>query len=216
VSPTPVPTRSRPPGGGPDDDRVLSAEVEAIRVVPWPDPVIDTLGHDPRSWYVERFWLSVFGPTSTWLLRRIAAGFDVEPGGFSLDVDDAARALGLGGRRGRHSPFQRAVARCVTFEVARRGGQDLEVRRRLPPLPRRLLVRLPPSLQEHHRRWAAAQLRSPDVDERRDRARRLALGLRALDGDRSRAELQLARWHVHPAMAHEAVAWAWNLPGAGP
>ena len=25
----------------------------AIRVLPWPDPVLDAIGHDPRSWYVE-------------------------------------------------------------------------------------------------------------------------------------------------------------------
>jgi hypothetical protein len=25
----------------------------AIHVMPWPDPVLDAIGHDPRSWYVE-------------------------------------------------------------------------------------------------------------------------------------------------------------------
>ena len=30
---------------------------ETIRVMPLPDPVIDTLGHDPRAPYPERFWL---------------------------------------------------------------------------------------------------------------------------------------------------------------
>jgi hypothetical protein len=33
-------------------------------IVPWPDPMIDTLGHDPRSFYVEAFWLPILGPTS--------------------------------------------------------------------------------------------------------------------------------------------------------
>jgi len=28
----------------------------ALRVTPWPDPVLDVLGHDPRSWYAETFW----------------------------------------------------------------------------------------------------------------------------------------------------------------
>ena len=27
----------------------------AIRVKPWPDPVLDVLGHDPRSWYAEAY-----------------------------------------------------------------------------------------------------------------------------------------------------------------
>jgi hypothetical protein len=27
----------------------------ALRVTPWPDPVLDVLGHDPRSWYAETY-----------------------------------------------------------------------------------------------------------------------------------------------------------------
>jgi hypothetical protein len=201
----------RPPGG--HVVAGLDADAESIRVLPWPDPVIDVLGYDPRSWYVERFWLSVLGPTSTWLLRRIAAGFDASPDGFDLDVDEAARALGLGGRRSRHSPFQRAVRRCVTFEVATPGpGPSLGVRRRIPPQPRRHLLRRSPSLQEHHRRWIAIQQRVPALEEHRARARRLALGLRALESDREQAERQLVHWRVHPALAHEAAGWAWGLP----
>ena len=30
---------------------------EALTVRPWPDSVLDRVGHDPRSSYVERFWL---------------------------------------------------------------------------------------------------------------------------------------------------------------
>jgi hypothetical protein len=26
------------------------------RIVAWTDPVIDTLGHDPRSWYIKQCW----------------------------------------------------------------------------------------------------------------------------------------------------------------
>src|ERR1700681_4734793 len=127
------------------------AVVEVIRVVGWPDPVIDRLGYDPRSLYVETFWLGILGPTCTWLLRRLAAGLDEDPDGFDLDISDAARALGLGDRPGRHSPFRRALARCVNFETARRVGPNtLAVRRRLPPLPRRHLNRLPTSLQKRH------------------------------------------------------------------
>ncbi|HYA67529.1 MAG TPA: hypothetical protein VED63_02250 [Acidimicrobiales bacterium] len=210
LPPAPPDARRQPMIGG---RHFIDADAATIRVHPWPDPVIDTLGFDPRSWYVERFWLSVLGPTCTWLLRRIAAGFDVEPEGFDLDVDESARALGLGGRKGRHSPFQRAIGRCVTFEVARPGADlSLEVRRHIPPLPRRHLLRLSPSLQEHHRRFTAVQLRSPSLEEHRTRARRLALGLRELESNRDQAERQLVQWRVHPALAHEAAGWAWGLP----
>jgi hypothetical protein len=192
-------------------------DVDLLHVEPWPDPVIDSLGHDPRSAYVERFWLCVLGPTATWLMRRIAAELDDTPTGFDLDVDEAARALGLGGRSGRHSPFQRALARCVTFEVARSVGvASLGVRRNLPPLPRRHMVRLPPSLQEQHGQWMATRARTPVLEERRSIARRLALGLRELEEDRQAAAVQLARWRVHPAIAHEAVDWAWRRPAPSP
>ena len=47
-----------------------------VRVVPWPDPVVEEHGHDPRSAYVERYWLGLLGPTATWLVRRLASLVD--------------------------------------------------------------------------------------------------------------------------------------------
>ena len=186
---------------------------DRLRVVGWPDPVIDRLGHDPRSWYVEQFWLPLLGPTSTWFLRRVAAGLDAADNGFTLERDDTARALGLGGRQGRHSPFARAIARCVTFELARwHAADELAVRRKLPPLPRRYFLRLPPRLQRLHDAWTSAQSRIPSFDDHRRRARRLAVGLLELGDGVDLMEAQLLRWGVHPALAHDAVAWALELP----
>ena len=45
---------------------------DTLRIVRWDDPVLDAIGHDPRSSYVERFWLSLLGPCTTFLIRRIA------------------------------------------------------------------------------------------------------------------------------------------------
>jgi len=199
-----------PPGVGAPPDGP-----DTLAIVPWPDPVIDTLVHDPRSWYVEQFWLPVIGPTSTWLLRRIVARFDAAPDGFDLNLDETARGLGLGGRDGRHSPFQRALARCVTFKLARpQGPGALGVRRRIPPLARRHLDRLPPTLQKMHDDWSTAQDRTGVLDEARRRSRRLALKLLDIGADRHAVELQLVRWRVHPAMAHEATEWALSLPAS--
>jgi len=78
-----------------------------LTITPWADPVIDTLGHDPRSPYVEQFWLAILGPSTTWLLRRLAAGLEASPAGFELDLDETARSLGLGTRGGRNAPFMR-------------------------------------------------------------------------------------------------------------
>src|SRR5438132_13015805 len=92
--------------------------VDVLEIRPWPDPVIDALGHDPRSSYVEQFWLGILGPSTTWLLRRIATGLESSPGGFELPLADTARALGLGHMGGRNSPFVRALSRLGQFDLA--------------------------------------------------------------------------------------------------
>src|SRR5690349_17318456 len=66
---------------------------DSLIVLPWPDPVVDAVGHDPRSPYVEHFWLGILGPSTTWLLRRMAAQFDTQPDGFELDLHETAGAL---------------------------------------------------------------------------------------------------------------------------
>ena len=52
---------------------------------------------------------------------------------------------------------------------------------------------------------------TPVLEEARRDARRLALGLLASGKDRPEVELQLFRWQVHPAIAHEATQWAWAV-----
>jgi hypothetical protein len=181
---------------------------ETLRIRPWPDPVIDAVGHDPRSTYVERFWLGVLGPSTTWLLRRMAAGLEESPGGFELPLADTAKALGIGGD-GRHSPFVRALGRCCQFELALPGEPgELAVRRKLPPLNRRQLVRLPEAVQAEHDAWQTGHLREPEIDKLRRRSRRLALSLLELGEDAESTERQLARWRFHPAICHESTRWA--------
>src|SRR4051812_33578658 len=151
---------------------------DALLIKPWPDPVIDRLGHDPRSPYVEQFWLGVLGPSTTWLLRRIAAGLERSPAGFYLPLMETARALGLGDKGGRNSPFMRALGRCCQFGLAQvPDDATLAVRRNLPPLNRRQLARLPEALQDAHRAWQEDQLQTPTHEQLRLRARRLALSL---------------------------------------
>ncbi len=70
-----------------------TSPVSVLSILPWPDGVIDALGHDPRSLYVERFWLGILGPSTTWLLRHLASGLDASPGGFDLDLAQTAQAL---------------------------------------------------------------------------------------------------------------------------
>lgn len=192
---------------------VPSAVILPIR--PWPDGVIDALGHDPRSAYVERFWLGILGPSTTWLLRHLATGLDASPEGFDLDLAQAAQALGLGSRGGRHSPFVRALSRCCQFDVAEaRPDGVLAVRRKLPPLNRRQIARLTPELAAAHQAWQDAQLQTPAHEQQRRRARRLALGLFEVGEDVGGTERQLLAWKFHPALSREAAAWAAERHGA--
>jgi hypothetical protein len=185
--------------------------VDSLTVRPWPDPVIDQLGHDPRSQYVETYWLGILGPSTTWLLRRIVAGFDDRgcEDGYELDLAETARCLGLGERRSRHSPFARALSRLVQFDVAQlQGDRVLAVRRKVPPLNRRQVLRLPISLQVAHEQLQDADLHVDEVEHLRQRAERLALSLLDLGEDVGATERQLLRWNFHPTLAREAVAWA--------
>lgn len=180
-----------------------------LTVRPWPDPVIDHLGHDPRSVYVETFWLGVLGPSTTLLLRHIASQFDTHPEGFTMDLDLTASRLGLGHKGGKTSPFTRALSRCVQFDMAQfSGAATMEVRRFIPPVSRRHLIRMPESLQHAHTRWQDAQRRIPPVEQMRRRARRLALSAFQLGLERDEVERQLMQWRFHPAICFESAAWA--------
>lgn len=187
------------------------ANTAHLTIRPWPDAVIDRLGHDPRSSYVETYWLGVLGPSTTWLLRRLVAGLDAQPEGYDLDLDETAGRLGLGDRRSKNSPFVRSFERLVKFELAQRQGDGvLAVRRRVPPLSRRQVARLPETLQAAHQIWLEEQLRQPPVEAMRRRCRQLALSLLELGEDPEAVERQLLRWQYHPAMAHESLRWAWE------
>jgi len=197
-------------------DRFRQAETSAtdpswkLRIVVWEDPVVDVVGMDPRSAYVETFWLPVLGPSATWLLRHLADGLDAAPDGFDLWLEDEARRLGLGGLGSRHSPFQRAILRCTRYAMARHAGPaTLAVRRRIGPVPHRCVIRFPDSLRAQHDRWENDARRPDTLPGVRRRARSLALDLIAVEGSASAVERRLERWGMHPAMAHEAAEWAW-------
>ena len=57
-----------------------------FRATPWTDPVVDLVGFDATSAYVELCWLPTLGPSATWMLRRLAAGFKVNPDGYQVDL----------------------------------------------------------------------------------------------------------------------------------
>jgi hypothetical protein len=141
---------------------------------PWLDPTVDERGHDPRSAYVERYWLSVIGPTATWIMRRFAERFDTEPDGFTLDLAHTATSMGLSFAKGLSSPFGKALHRCVMFGLAQPISDGFAVRRRFPAVARRHLDRLPDDLRAEHDRWLR---RTVEVDREAIQRQLVAAGM---------------------------------------
>lgn len=194
----------------PTANQTGDATTDIIRIEPWADPLIERLGHDPRSAYVEQFWLGILGPSTVWWLRHCAYHLDSEPEGTVIDLHDAASQLGVGHRGGRNSPLSRAIDRSVRFGAARPNGDlQLAVRRRLPPLNQGQVRRLPVRVQRSHQRFMEPDRAGSDCQ--RDRARRLALGLVHCGDALNDAELQLGTWRFAPEVAAEAVRWAWEV-----
>ena len=198
---------------GPDPEPVLPP----LMVVPWRDPVVDALGFDPRTAYVERFWLPLLGPTATWLMRRLAAEFDSHPDGFSIDAADCARSIGIGNKGGARGPFHRSVDRCIRFGLARPDDHDiLAVRIRVPPLTRAQVQRLPRHLHGPHRRWQEDQVRRSTHPSNEAHASRLARSLLAVGATPGEVEDQLRRWNFDEHAARRALHAALESGDATP
>lgn len=151
--------------------------------------MVDERGHDPRSAYVERYWLGVIGPTATLIMRRFADEFDRNPDGFIIDLAHTASTMGLSYEKGQHSPFGRSLRRCVMFGLAQPTSSGFEVRRMFPNVALRHIKRLPDDVQEAHQDWAR----------------------RTIHLDRRELEQQLVTLGISPraaARASEAVALA--------
>lgn len=182
---------------------------DTLHVVPWNDPVLDTLGHDPRSLYVETYWLPTLGPTALLLLRHLADRFDRDPKGVDLTVADASQKLGLGHRDGNSSPIVRTLGRLAQFDLSCEDGMGtVAVRRNLPPINRRHVRRLPSDLQVSHAEWAEARLSETTIVAARKNARRLAVMLIEQGDDFDHVERVLHATGFHPALCFETARWA--------
>lgn len=126
----------------------------AIEVACWRDTVVERVGFDACGDYVELFWLPVIGPTSTWLLRRLAVMVVLHPEGFSLDTSSTAQSLGLGPNANSQSSLVRSLQRLSIFGLVRLTRDRVEVRTVVPPLTMKQLARLPEHLQRAHFLWS--------------------------------------------------------------
>ncbi len=184
----------------------ISVTEPSLMVVPWHDPVVDSVGYDVRSQYVELFWLNVLGPTATWILRRLALGFDRYPLGYELDLGETASALGLSYTAGTANSFMRSLNRCVLFGVSQPTDGGLAVRRKVPPVATRHLMRMPPHLRQAHQQWSVSATRISLVEL--ERARVLAEAMVETGDDPDAVERQLLALGVLPAAAIEATSLA--------
>lgn len=193
----------------PQDARVV---LPRLGVLPWHDPSVDPHGFDPRSPYVETFWLPLLGPSTTLLLRRLADAFDDAPDGFELDCVDVSREIGLGNRLTKRAPFVRTLDRSIKFGMAQLSGDVLHVRRTIPRLNPRQIAKLSARLRDLHHGWLPEDTGdSPETGQgaqRREqviRATHLARTLRSLGETDLAVERQLQSWHFAPGVAWHAV-----------
>lgn len=127
---------------------------DSIEVTCWRDPVVERVGFDACGDYVELFWLPIIGPTSTWLLRRLAVTAVLHPDGCVLDAASTALSLGLGTDTSARGSFARSLHRLSIFGLARQTGRTVDVRTVVPPLTLKHLGRLPEHLQRAHSVWS--------------------------------------------------------------
>jgi len=132
-------------------------EEAIIHIVPWKDSFVEQDGYAIDDPYIEMFWLPILGPTATWLVRRLAGGLQHQPDGYTVDMVDLARGIGVSYTPGRHNPFARALSRCTMFgaaqQIAVQPHRTIAVRSVLPQLPARHLSRLPLPLRIAHHDW---------------------------------------------------------------
>lgn len=193
----------RPPAPG----AVLPDRLGVLR---WPgDSSPLEIVHDPRSAYVETFWLPVLGPSTTVLLRRLAERLDDEPDGFEVDPVDLNREIGLGSRLSKRGGLARTFERAERFGTVSLHGDVMWVKSGLPTVPKRALRRISPRLARLHGQWSIDPV--TDGAARRTelvRAAHLARTLLSLGESRHTTEAQLRAWQFDSAIAWHALQWA--------
>ena len=109
--------------------------------------------------YVETVWLPIIGPSSTWMLRRLAAWCEFWPDGSMVVLAELSEALGLTWSASPGSKVQHTLRRLVRFGLAD-WSEVLAVATLLPPVSERQLARLSPSLIRTHDQLLAAAMAS--------------------------------------------------------
>ncbi len=175
---------------------------KTLVVVPWLDPIVDEVGFDVFSRYAEMFWLPVMGPSAMWIMRRIVMGFAEFPGGYEMDTQEIALAVGLSFTQGANCPFSRALRRCQWFGAAQSVQGGLAVRIKLPPVSRRQIQRFPVSLKQSLVAWPVESTNHQQLVER---AKLVANALITTGDDSDLLESRLTRIGIPIGIAARVV-----------
>ena len=112
-------------------------------VRPWHDAAVEEGGHRFDSFYVEKFWLPIVGPTGILTARNLARRVS----GASVDLDELAAEMGCKAQAMSHtlSRLER-----FSFITSQAGSPTVFVRRHVAPLPLTLFGQLPAHLRVEH------------------------------------------------------------------
>ena len=121
------------------------AEHDPLVLVADRNPVLETLGHDPRSPAAEAGWLNRLGPAAMCAHRRIVSLLEVVGDGHAVPLAGLAADLGLPGGTGQNTKIIRTLDRLARYGIATPRADSLAVALALPPT-RRLRQRLEDTL----------------------------------------------------------------------
>jgi hypothetical protein len=121
------------------------AEHDPLVLVAERNPVLETLGHDPRSAEADAAWLHRLGPAAMSAHRRIVLLLEAVGDGHAVPLAALASDLGLPGGTGHNTKIVRTLARLVHYGIATPRGQTLAINLALPPT-RRLTAQLEATL----------------------------------------------------------------------
>ncbi len=174
-------------------------------LVAWSDPVVARFGHDPRSAYVERFWLPVLGPSVIVAARRCAVLFDGS--GSTVAVDPVGFSAGLGLVPGSVS---KTLNRLVLFGLALTPEPGRwELRTSWPDVSARALAQRDPSgaLRNELRAWERSVVHRDESERVERQWWRKVIGAHTFGAEVSKVDAELRAGGCEDRLRVELVNW---------
>ena len=119
-----------------------------ITIVAWDDPLAAD-GFDADTDDTLTYLTPILGPSAVVVLHRIARYLNSGATVWVCDLHQLAATFGLGYHPDTTSQLTRTLMRLEQFGMIREHAGTVEVRTRIPKLPRRWLNRMPGYLADH-------------------------------------------------------------------